>query len=268
MKLNLLFGSVLLVTVSSCSTAYRTGQTPDDVYYSPGKAQDEYVKATKEDRAEEGDDPDDYETYAENRYLRMRVANRTQWSVLDDYYFYSPLSYSYYGGAFALGYGWNNPWSSYHMWNNFYNPYGGYYGGGYYGGGYYGGGYHGGGYYGGGYYGGGLVTRYRTPSRPVSFNPSSYTNGNRPRGNSNSGRSNGSNYYNGSRYNNSNGNSYGGGSRPSNSGRNNNNSSYEPSRNNNTPSRSYNPSSGNQSSGSNSGRSSGGSSTPPARPPR
>src|SRR4051812_16104936 len=127
MKLNLLIGSALLLAMSSCSTAYRSGQTPDDLYYSPGKPQDEYVQANKrDDRSYEGDDPDDYQTYQEDRYLRMRVANRAQWSVLDDYYFYNPYAYGYYGGAFAMGPGFNSPWSSYHMWNNYYNPYAGY----------------------------------------------------------------------------------------------------------------------------------------------
>jgi hypothetical protein len=32
----ILYVAILIITLSSCSTAYKTGQTPDDVYYSPG----------------------------------------------------------------------------------------------------------------------------------------------------------------------------------------------------------------------------------------
>lgn len=261
MKLNLLIGAVLLVSISSCSTAYRSGQTPDDLYYSPGRVQDEYVRVEKnDDRYYDGDE------YYEDRYLRMRVQNRYQWSVLDDYYFNSPYSYNYYGGAF-LGSSFNNPWSSYHMWNNYYNPYGGFYNGyGYYGG-------HGG-YYGGGFGGGPIVIvspRVTAPARPITFNPSSYGTSN-PRQNTsnsyyNNSRNNSRNYYNSgnnnSRYNNnnSNRNSYNNG----NSGR---NSGYE-SQTRSTPDRSYNPPASNssQSSGGSS-RSSSGSSSGSTRPPR
>ncbi|RYY56627.1 MAG: hypothetical protein EOO09_05715 [Chitinophagaceae bacterium] len=275
MKLNLLIGATLVLGLGSCSTAYRSGQTPDDLYYSPGRSQDEYVQVKeKDDRAynnnyENGDD------YYEDRYLRMRVANRYQWGVLDDYYFNNPYAYNYYGGAF-MGSAWNNPWNSYFLWNNFYNPYAfnpGFYhgGGGYYGGGFYGGG----GYYGGGFGGHVVNTRVRTPSRPISFNPASYSNGN-TRSNNNARNYSRSyiNNNNGSRYSNSNGSNsnsgrYNNGYNGSNSGRNNSNSGYQPSNNNNnTPSRSYNPppsTGGSSSGGSSSSGSTGGGTT---RPPR
>ena len=237
MKLNLLIGAVLLVSFSSCSTAYRSGQTPDDLYYSPGRTQDEYVRVDKkDDRSYSGDD------YYEDRYLRMRVQNRYQWSVLDDYYFNSPYSYNYYGGAF-LGRSLYDPWNSYHMWNNFYNPYGGLYNG------YYGGGMYGGGFYGGGY-GGHIVVGnkgYRNPARPISFNPSSYSTGNNSRPNSNNARSSSRNYYNNnnnnSRYNNSNrSNNYN--YNNGNTGRSSNNYQNE---NRSAPERSYNPPASSQS---------------------
>ena len=43
--------------------------------------------------------------YYDDRYLRMKVRNRTQWSDLDDWYYYdNRYSYSSYRN-------WNNPWS-------------------------------------------------------------------------------------------------------------------------------------------------------------
>lgn len=34
---------VLVVLLAGCTTVYRTGQTPDDVYYSPARPEDEYL---------------------------------------------------------------------------------------------------------------------------------------------------------------------------------------------------------------------------------
>lgn len=246
---------VLAVAFSSCSTAYKNTQTPDDVYYSPTRPQDEYVRIEK--REDRGYRQETSDTYYEDRYLRMRVRDRYRWSALDDFYFNNTYAYNYYG----YSNNWNNPWNNYYAWNNYYNPY--YYGG------YYGG------HFGGNYYGGGIKYPINTvrPSRPVAFNPNSY--GNSPSRPANA-RAQGSNY---SQYNNRN-NSY-------NSNRNNtgyrynnsnssssrsNNSSYTPPANNNnnnstnTPTRSYTPpasSSSSSSSGSSSGGSSGG-----GRPPR
>jgi uncharacterized membrane protein YgcG len=111
--------SILLLVLSAailsgCSSAYKTGQTPDDVYFSPERQHDEYVrvKDDKDDNKYKGDDE-----YYDDRYLRMKVHNRSMWSDLDDSYFYNPrYSYSSY-------YNWNNPWSPYTYWNYYYNPY-------------------------------------------------------------------------------------------------------------------------------------------------
>jgi uncharacterized membrane protein YgcG len=96
---------------SSCTSAYKTGQTPDDVYFSPQRQQDKYVTAKENDNVYQGDD------YYDDQYLRMKVHNRMMWSELDDPYFYNPrYSYSYYNN-------WSNPWSPTTYWNYYYNPY-------------------------------------------------------------------------------------------------------------------------------------------------
>ena len=37
-----------LAALGSCTTAYRSGQTPDDVYYSPAPEQNTYVSTLSE----------------------------------------------------------------------------------------------------------------------------------------------------------------------------------------------------------------------------
>jgi uncharacterized membrane protein YgcG len=114
MKSTILLLAVATAALSSCTTAYKTGQTPDDVYFSPAPPQqDEYVQVQKKDERKYQNDQE----YYDDRYLRMKVQNRTQWSDLDDYYYYdNRYNYSSYNN-------WNNPWSPNAYWNYYYNPY-------------------------------------------------------------------------------------------------------------------------------------------------
>ena len=239
MKLYLPLLALTALTISSCSTAYKTGQTPDDVYYSPASPQDEYVVVEKtDDRSYRGED------YYEDRYLRNRINNRYRYSALDDYY-NNPYAYNSYGYYNS----WNSPWNSYYTWNSYYNPYYSGYGG----------------------YGGGIIIknpgRYVPPSRAVAFNPASYgvsnnrsgvrsyhpginpnnTTNSTPRyNNSNNGRSN-------------NNNTLGSSIRRvfTNNGSSSNNNGSRPGNDNSTPTRSYNPPSSSSSSSGGSSRSSG-----------
>jgi hypothetical protein len=114
MKSTILLLVLSAVILGSCTSAYKSGQTPDDVYFSPQRQQDKYVNVKEKD--DEQYQGDDYSSY-DDHYLRMKVHNRVMWSDLDDYYFYNPrYSYSYY-------YNLNNPWSPYTYWNYYYNPY-------------------------------------------------------------------------------------------------------------------------------------------------
>ena len=114
MKSAILLLALSAIAFSNCTTAYKTGQTPDDVYYSPVRPQDEYVRTNNDDdRRYRSDD------YYDDRYLRMKVHNRVMWSELDDWYYYNNrYNYSYYNYNC-----WNNPWSPYTYWNYYYNPY-------------------------------------------------------------------------------------------------------------------------------------------------
>ena len=114
MKRQILLLAITAAALSSCTTAYKTGQTPDDVYFSPTRPQDEYVRVKEKE-----DDQDRYrydDEYYDDRYLRMKVQNRSQWSSLDDWYAYDRYGYraNYYYGTYY------NPYTS---WNYHYNPY-------------------------------------------------------------------------------------------------------------------------------------------------
>lgn len=112
MKSSILLLAVSVAALSSCSTSYKTGQTPDDVYFSPTRPEKEETFTEKYDDRESRYNDE----YYDDRYLRMKVHNRTRWSDLDDWYYYDrySLGYNYYYGSY------HNPYNS---WNYYYNPY-------------------------------------------------------------------------------------------------------------------------------------------------
>ena len=101
MNRKLLLVSFSIITLASCSTAYKTGQTPDDVYYSPAR---EYGEETSEDKKEENGGNRDY---TEERQIRMSAYDR-RWRYLDNDIYYSPYYYGY-----NYGYYYNPFYSSY-----------------------------------------------------------------------------------------------------------------------------------------------------------
>lgn len=123
MNSKILLLALTVAVLSSCTTSYKTGQTPDDVYYSPVKPQEEYVKnetrEEEEPKTQSKDDNSYDDRYSEDQYLRMKVRNRYRWSDLDDPYYYSRrYNYSVYNCC-CFG----NPWTPSSYWNNHFNPY-------------------------------------------------------------------------------------------------------------------------------------------------
>lgn len=235
---NLLVAVLLIAAFSSCSAVYKTGQTPDDIYYSAGKPRpvaDEYVDVKKY-QGNNFQTYDEYQdSYRDDRFLRMSVGNPY---YMDAYDAYSGFDWRYnaYNG-FGMGfYGMSSPWNNYYAWNNFYNPYYGFSNF----------------YYGGGLHMGGAHVAMITPvSRPVSFNANSYGSGSRPSRSYLGGNYNNSNqrynYYNS----NTNRNSYNNNNNNYNNRSTNNSYTPSNSNSNSAPSRSYTPSSsGSSSSGS------------------
>ncbi len=132
MKTTLLLLAVAAAAFSSCSTMYKTGQTPDDVYYSPARP---YAEGVVEEKQQvQNTRPQRYDYSMENRQIRMGIMD-SRWRYLDlDYgYNYSPYNYSMYNtGGFYSGNTFNNsfynPYYSHGYYNNYassyyYNPY-------------------------------------------------------------------------------------------------------------------------------------------------
>ncbi|MBA4168556.1 MAG: hypothetical protein H0X41_13605, partial [Chitinophagaceae bacterium] len=126
----------VVICLTSCST-YRGAQTPDDMYYSSSPkvatgsgaaAKDEYVQgnSSRNDGRYDQSSYNGYDDYAnsDDRWLMMRVRDRSRWSVFDDYNYYSPYNDFAYGGmgGYGMGYGYS-PGFSMGFGNGFYSPY-------------------------------------------------------------------------------------------------------------------------------------------------
>lgn len=130
MKLIILCLFIAAIAFSGCS-AYKSAQTPDDIYYSTGKSASAAASTTN-------NNSEYYSTAASDQYVRMRVSDPARWSYFDDYSAYGSSPVGYGGGFYDMGsygYGFGSPWltfgywspftywNSYYAWNSFYNPY-------------------------------------------------------------------------------------------------------------------------------------------------
>lgn len=88
MKIFLLL-AIITATITSCSTAYKTGQTPDDVYYSPARLETHDVRR---DRDENTTTDNTVYTGTEDREIRRRIRHR-RYRRYDDRYGY-PYGYN------------------------------------------------------------------------------------------------------------------------------------------------------------------------------
>jgi hypothetical protein len=108
--------------LASCSSVYKSGQTPDDVYYSPTKS---VVKTEdKEDEKVEDKTAD-----SEDQYLKMKVRNRYRWTSIDDYDYWNDTRYNHCNcqcnNSFGYGY-YYNPYTPIRTsWSNPYVVFGG-----------------------------------------------------------------------------------------------------------------------------------------------
>lgn len=92
MKKLILSAFVVTTILSGCSTAYQVGQTPDDVYFSPGQERETYVRANDRNNEERYQE---YVSTMDDRYLRMRVANRDRWSTIDNFSYWNDMRYDF-----------------------------------------------------------------------------------------------------------------------------------------------------------------------------
>lgn len=108
MKLKLIHLVLGAMLFTGCTTVYNSGQTPDDLYFSPAETlQEERSGYSKNDRYQE------YLNSEDDRYLRMKVRNRDRWSSIDDYnYWYDSrfdhYSYNMYNNPVYGRFGYNN----------------------------------------------------------------------------------------------------------------------------------------------------------------
>ena len=100
MKNTLLLLLLAGFSISGCRTAFPEAHTPDDVYYSPEGTGNDYERIQSD----------------EDRYLRMKVRNRRNWSDLNDWYMHERWTY-------GMNYSFGTPFHPYYNWNVFHNPY-------------------------------------------------------------------------------------------------------------------------------------------------
>ncbi len=132
MKTTYLLLTVIIMSLASCST-FKSGQTPDDVYYSPLKkyTAEEEKKNEKQVTKRSSRVEDDYNY--EDRALRMRINNQRRWSIFtndnefdyrynhncncncnNDFGIRHNPNYSWYNDGWNIGFR-NNNWNT---WNN------------------------------------------------------------------------------------------------------------------------------------------------------
>jgi hypothetical protein len=107
MKTKLLLFGGIIIFFCSCSSTHKLGQTPDDVYYSPAPAQDEYVSTGSQNEMNSYGYNNSY-----NSYLSMNN------------------NYSMYSDALSIGFGYaNSPFYNYYgsplffPYNSFYSTF-------------------------------------------------------------------------------------------------------------------------------------------------
>ncbi len=145
MKTKYIFLLGLVVAFSSCSTAYKSGQTPDDVYYSPAPPQDTYVRTDNQDERESYSynnttNREDLQIRRGIRDSRYRDNNAIVEFGYGGYapYSYDPYSFNSYGYnpyaynsyGYGHGYGYNSLYyNPYNIYNNslYVSPYNNYY---------------------------------------------------------------------------------------------------------------------------------------------
>ena len=132
MKAKYLLLLVLVITLGSCST-FKSGQTPDDVYYSSVK---KYTDDKKKDEIKEQPQEEVAKKEAynyEDRLVRMKATNYRRWAGFensyDDYHYNNNCNcncnqYSYSNYKYSYGYNgyWNNYGNNYYGYrNNYWN---------------------------------------------------------------------------------------------------------------------------------------------------
>ena len=102
MRLKILLFTVGMAALTGCSSTYKSGQTPDDLYFSP-------VQTSEENNTREEEEGVKYRS-AENREIRMSRYDR-RWRDFDDDFncHYDPYRYGYAYGYYYNPYYYPSP---------------------------------------------------------------------------------------------------------------------------------------------------------------
>src|SRR5947207_2244686 len=91
MQPKILLIALTVTAFTSCTTSYKSGQTPDDVYYSPVRPLDD--DRNKDDKDDNKQDQVKNETPDDNT-IRMRIRDH-RWRDFEDDYSYNNSPYHY-----------------------------------------------------------------------------------------------------------------------------------------------------------------------------
>lgn len=105
----------MVAVLASCSTAYRTGQTPDDVYYSPAPVQSSYVSSVSDQ---------DRNSYAYNNNSNQSIQLGDDGQSPDYNNYNNPITYYNDPITYDLGYGYAPYGYSALSYNPYFNSYG------------------------------------------------------------------------------------------------------------------------------------------------
>ena len=118
--------SICILGTSCTSLQQSTAIASDDLYATPNQST-VAIGSIKSDRqlaqdVIEGEDAyQEYENYQDDRYLRLKVANRDRWSSIDDFGYWNDPRYN---NAYYPSYlGWNSWYTGYYG-ASWYNPFG------------------------------------------------------------------------------------------------------------------------------------------------
>jgi len=117
------FNAIVLLMASSffltsCTSLQQTTTAAtDDLYFTPSKEAESITKTNPRNNsadaeASEEAEYQDYQNYQDDRFLRLKVANRNRWSSIDDFGYWNNPRFNMgfglgWGGGFGgWGYGW------------------------------------------------------------------------------------------------------------------------------------------------------------------
>lgn len=107
MQLRTLLIITSAIAFASCNTAYKSGQTPDDVYFSPARLVVSEAKHDKEEEKETRQNETAKTESNEEREIRMRIRDRRWRDLNNDYACNCSCDYTPYKYGYNYGYYYN-----------------------------------------------------------------------------------------------------------------------------------------------------------------